>query len=239
MEIGDTMSDTYDFERAWLAEFTRCLDEFAGKEVREQIMAGADELSDDCSRQDVIAWSRRAMERLDSLVDEGDRKAIMAGCACQYPKASLQTIREAYAATGDVDRAHQMLQEQFESFLRDTLRLDEGMVADIVGWGWGAAGVRRGNTIIATKIPKSGYLVEHMQETDPERKRQLYCHCPRIRDVLKTPETLSPTYCACGAGYYQGIWQEILQEPVQVELLESVLQGDDVCKVAIHLPPPD
>jgi predicted hydrocarbon binding protein len=55
--------------------------------------------------------------------------------------------------------------------------------------------------------------------------------------VLKTSETLSPTYCYCGAGFYQGIWEEILQQPVQVELLESVLKGDDVCKIAIYLPP--
>jgi predicted hydrocarbon binding protein len=54
--------------------------------------------------------------------------------------------------------------------------------------------------------------------------------------VLKSSETISATYCYCGAGYYQGIWEEILQQPVEVELLESVLQGDQVCKVAIHLP---
>jgi predicted hydrocarbon binding protein len=107
---------------------------------------------------------------------------------------------------------------------------------EILRRGWGLAGVRKGNTIIATKIPKSGYLVEYMRETDPQKKRQYYCHCPRIRDVLKSSETLSPTYCYCGAGFYKGLWEEILQEPVEVELLESVLKGDDVCKVAIRLP---
>jgi predicted hydrocarbon binding protein len=54
-----------------------------------------------------------------------------------------------------------------------------------------------------------------------------------VRDALKTGETLSPTYCYCGAGFYQGIWETILQQPVEVELLESVLEGDEVCKVAI------
>jgi hypothetical protein len=93
-----------------------------------------------------------------------------------------------------------------------------------------------GDTIIATKIPKSGYLVEYMRETDPKTKRQYYCHCPRIRDALKSGAAISPTYCYCGAGFYRGIWEEILGRPVQVELLESVLQGDDVCKIAIKLP---
>ena len=37
------------------------------------------------------------------------------------------------------------------------------------------------------------------------------------------------------AWLYKGIWEEILQQPVQVQVLESVLQGDQVCKIAVHL----
>jgi len=176
------------------------------------------------------------MERLDLLVDEEKRKDIMTGCACQYPESALQEIREAYEATRDIDLAHQMLQEQFESLLKDSLKLSDELVAEIVGRGWGSAGIKKGHTIIATKIPKSGYLVEYMKETNPARKRQFYCHCPRVREVLKTPETISRTYCYCGAGFYKGIWEEILQEPVEVEVLKTVLQGDQVCKIAIYLP---
>jgi predicted hydrocarbon binding protein len=45
-----------------------------------------------------------------------------------------------------------------------------------------------------------------------------------VRDALKIKETISPTYCYCGAGFYKGIWEEILQKPVEVKLLESVLK---------------
>ena len=116
------------------------------------------------------------------------------------------------------------------------MQLEEKMIEQIVGNGWGSAGVREGNTIIATKIPKSGYLVQYMNELDPDKRRALYCHCPRIRGVLKTSQTIPPIYCYCGAGFYKGMWEEILQEPVEAELLESVLKGDKVCKVAIYLP---
>jgi predicted hydrocarbon binding protein len=57
-----------------------------------------------------------------------------------------------------------------------------------------------------------------------------------VRDALKLGATISATYCYCGAGFYKGIWEEILQEPVEVEVLESVLKGDQVCTIAIHLP---
>lgn len=229
------MSEEFDFERAWLAKLSHCLDEIAGEPIRKQVMRGSETLSSRSSQQAVINWSKQAMQRLESLVDAEKSKAIMTGCACHYPKSDLQPMRKAYAETGDVDLAHQMLQEQFESFLRGTLGLSDALVEEVVRKGWGAAGVRQGQTIIATKIPKSGYLVDYMKETDPEKKRQLYCHCPRVRDVLKASETISVTYCYCGAGFYKGIWEEILQRPVRVEVLSSVLQGDEVCSIAVHL----
>jgi predicted hydrocarbon binding protein len=57
-----------------------------------------------------------------------------------------------------------------------------------------------------------------------------------VRSALEQDESLSPTYCYCGAGFYKGIWEEIIGEPVKVEVLESVLSGGEVCKVKITLP---
>jgi len=230
------MEGNLDFEQAWLGKFASALDEIAGGQVREEVMMGSEKLSSASAKNDVICWSRQAMERLTALVDEKQARDVMTGCACQYPKADLRDVRLAYEETGDVDVALGMLQEKFETFLRGTMHLEEGMIEQIISNAWGSAGVRDDNTIIATKIPKSGYLVEYMNETDPDKKRALYCHCPRIRDVLKTSETIPPIHCYCGAGFYKVMWEEILQESVEVELLESVLKGDNVCRVAIHLP---
>jgi len=230
------MSERVDFERAWQAKLADGLREVAGEEIREQVMAGGEGLSALSDRQKVITWSRGAIARLDALVDLEGRKEIMTGCACQYPRSQLQEIKRTFADTQDLDRAHGMLQAQSEAFLKDTLHLSDELVQEIVARGWGAAGVQEGNTIIATKIPKSGSLVAYMNETDLDRKRQLYCHCPRVRDALKMQVSLSTTYCYCGAGFYKGIWEEILGEPVEVELLQSVLKGDDGCQIAIDLP---
>jgi predicted hydrocarbon binding protein len=175
------------------------------------------------------------MDKLDGLIDADKRVDIMTGCACEYPKSELQGIRKKYEDTKNVELCHEMLQKKFVSFLKDTLHLDRDMINEIVDRGWGVAGRLEGNKIIATKIPKSGYLNEYMKETDPEKKRAIYCHCPRIRDALRTGAQISPTYCYCGAGFYKGIWEEILQKPVVVRILESVIKGDHVCKVAVSL----
>jgi hypothetical protein len=220
-----------------LGKFSGCLSELAGQEVREQVMAGSEALSDRATRAEVIAWTQRAMRRLEESVDSATARAILEGCACRYPTENLHEARETYAGTGDIDRVHRMLQEQFESFMLDVLVLDPADAEAVLSKGWGLAGVRDGNRIIATKIPKSGYLVEYLHEQDPERRRQIYCHCPRIRDAVQRGETIPATYCSCGAGYYRAIWEEILQQPVRVEVLESILAGGEVCTIAIHLPP--
>jgi hypothetical protein len=231
------MPEELDFERAWLGKLSTHLDEIAGEQIRKQVLQGSEALTSESLRETVIDWTKGAMERLDLLVGEADCRAIMAGCACQYPTDALQEMRKAYQETGDISLVHDMLQGQFESFLRETLHLDDGLVAAIVERGWGSAGVRRGSTVIATKMPKSGFLLEYMRETDLARKRALYCHCPRVRDALSSSVAISATYCYCGAGFYKGIWEEILQQPVEVELSETVLQGDEACKFVVYLPP--
>jgi hypothetical protein len=66
----------------------------------------------------------------------------------------------------------------------------------------------------------------------------LYCHCPRIRAALHSVEHMPSLYCYCGAGFYKAIWEEILQRPIQVDVLESVLDGDEVCRFAIDCSTP-
>ena len=100
---------------------------------------------------------------------------------------------------------------------------------------WGEAGYKDGNIIYATKMVANikGYFEA---ESELERKMN-YCHCARIRNVLKTPnKKLSPTYCNCGAGFYKSTWERILGKSVEVKVIKSILKGDDVCKIAIYLP---
>ena len=237
---GNRVTGERDFEQAWLDKLYGGVQAVAGEDVSRDVMGGSHTLSADTPRREVIDWTRQSVEKLMSAVDEADARAVLTGCACQYPVSSLREVREAYASTGDLGLAHRMLQEQFRGFLRDVLALDEALVQEIMGRGWGLAGVIRGSTIIATKIPKSGDLITYMEETDPGRRRQLYCHCPRIREILRDseggwPERVAETYCYCGAGFYKGIWEEILQAPVSVDVLESVLMGDEVCKFAVQI----
>jgi hypothetical protein len=229
------MLERANFERDWLAKFAHAVSELVGEPEQEALLEGSEDLSCFSSRQEVAEWTQQAMARLDAMVDEETGQQILLRCGCRYPRAGLQEIRAAYQATQDLDLAHQLLQALFESFLCDTLGLREELAQDVIDRGWGTAGVVQGQTIVATKIPKTDTLVAYLEEPDPAKRRELYCHCPRVRDLVAAGGTVSPTYCYCGAGFYKGIWEEIVQHPVRVEVLETVLQGGDVCRFLVHL----
>ncbi len=234
-------SDEHSFERAarspdfharWLSKLSRSLCEAAGEGVRDRVMEGSQESP---IGSDLIEWIRGAIGRLEALVGEERAGEVMTGCACQYPMERLGHLRERYAETGDLGLVHGMLQEQFLATTRDFLGLSEEQLEDIQWRGWGVAGVRKGNTIIATKMPFEYH--DYFRAATPEERRYRFCHCQGVREAIRRGETLPATYCYCGAGFYRGIWEYILQRPVRVEVLESVLRGDDTCRIAIHLPP--
>lgn len=224
-----------DFETQWQLKLGRAVEDLAGPELRERVLAGGEELQDPSTSQEKLLWTCEALEILSEESGESTSQEVLTRCHCSYPVENLQDVKALYQETGDLDLVLDALQSKFEAFLRDALQLEEELVKIIVQRGWGLAGVRDGNRILATKIPKSGYLREYFQTDDPHAKRRLYCHCPRVRDQVGSDPALSQTYCYCGAGFYRGIWEEILGEPVQVEVLESVMVGDDVCQIAIYV----
>ena len=80
--------------------------------------------------------------------------------------------------------------------------------------------VREGDVIFQTYRPQSTHNVR--------------CYCSLIRG-LPADETISPTYCHCSKGFVKKLWEGILDRPVTVELLQSVMSGAKECKFAVHL----
>jgi hypothetical protein len=228
--------EEFDFERNWQEKLSRAIESAAGEEIRDLILQGGETLTQETGTTEKVLWTCGALDLLAEHTDEGTQREILTGCACHYPVEDLADVKEAYQSSGNLDLAVEMLGEKFTRFLRETLELEEELIKEINSKGWGLAGYREGNSIIATKIPKRGFLVDYFNETDPAEKRRLYCHCPRVRDGVGLEPALPEVYCYCGAGFYQGIWEELIGEPVRVEVLESVMAGGDVCKIAIHLP---
>lgn len=231
------MSDDFDFDKYWLRVFSMCIEDYADENIKKQVLEGSENITSETPRQEVFDWSKRAINMLDELVNEEQKYEIMSECSCQYPRSNLKRFKDLYEDTQDLNTVHCKMQKYFEEVLREQMKLEEKYVEEIIRRGMGMAGKLDGNTIIATKIPKSSSIVEWFEETDPNKRRALFCHCPRIRDVMDDLDNELPEYyCLCGAGFYKGIWEFILGKPVKVEVLETVMKGDEVCKIGIYLP---
>jgi hypothetical protein len=61
------------------------------------------------------------------------------------------------------------------------------------------------------------------------------CYCHLMRN-LPSDETISLTYCHCSEGFIKSYWEEVLEMPLRVEILESTISGGEKCRFAIHLP---
>lgn len=222
------MSSNNDFEKQWLNKLQKGLI----KVGREDLFL---ELIKKKESHDTIDWSSILMKKFNNTLNDDQIADVMCSCACLAPRTTLEACKLEFAQSGELHKTHKLLQQTFEKMIRQYKDLNEEQMEFLRKNGWGMAGKLEGNTIIATKIPKDFY--EYFKASGSKQKKFHYCHCPRIRDVfLKGSEKkISPEYCYCGAGFYKDLWEYILSKPVKVEILKSLMKGDDICTICIHL----
>jgi len=194
-----------------LAEGTQ---EVLGAEARRLVMQGIEALSPESSSVEYTAWIQGAMGRLDALTGDSEKKCLVVShCAHRFPEERIAHLRHIFENGKFDDILHEMYADDF----------------------WYEKPVRRGNVIHMRKNPydPEGYA----NAVSPAERRRAYCHCAFVRPFLEViPSQLSPTFCYCGAGWYRQLWEGILQAPVKIEQVETLLKGDDQCRLTITLP---
>ena len=95
--------------------------------------------------------------------------------------------------------------------------------------------VRDGDYLYVTKIPYSPN--EWLKEKDSLMKRYYACHCPLAREaiIMNGPE-IPIDWCYCSGGFVKLMFDVVFGCSTEVEVLESVLAGDQVCRFRISLP---
>ena len=84
-----------------------------------------------------------------------------------------------------------------------------------------------------TRLSKDGNIL--CQYYTPHTFTQpMRCYCSLLRGLPKDI-SVSLTYCHCSKAFVQKLWESVLEKPVKVELLQSVISGDSECKFAVHL----
>jgi len=222
------------FEKMWTDKLSSGIAGIKGSEYKDALFAEFPHPGEDSSIAEVNSWTASIVARLRDDLSSWELHSLFTGCACHYPVGQLIPIRDAFRVSGSFPEAQALLNEQFTVTMRDGLGIPVDVINKLLADGMGPAGILEESRLIATKIPKSGYLMEWLSETDPEVRRKLYCHCPRIRNAIGDGADIDTLYCLCGAGFYRNIWETITEDHVRVEVLESVMKGDDFCRIAVY-----
>jgi hypothetical protein len=221
------------------------LGDAAGEKLRNKVFDGIDLPPLGTSQADKPKITQAVMERMETLVDPVTCEKALIEVAHGLPKEFYDSgQREKFLAAKNIDV---YLEDKRNSFIaqmekhRDekTAFFNQEIDDEVVQWlkdnpGVGSA-KREGDYLIHTKIP---YLTkEYLNEKDEKMKRYYACHCAWAREAIKTGENeVSPTFCYCSGGFTVKPWEIAFDQPLEVEMLESALNGDMKCTFKIPLP---
>ncbi len=185
-----------------------------------------------------------AMERLENQVDAETCKKILGSGLRDLEYAWYQEEKRKFIECGNIDeylikKGDDFIAQLEEIKAENKLFFNQEITDEVISFVNRVPeigqGVRKGNILYEVKIPHMA--IEYLAETDEDKKRYYYCHCPWVKESLKTGEvSISPAFCNCSAAFHKKPWEVIFDQPLEAEILESVLQGDMWCKIAIHLP---
>ncbi|MHA2022626.1 MAG: hypothetical protein ACTSWQ_03085 [Candidatus Thorarchaeota archaeon] len=220
------------------------LGEHAGEEMRDKILPEKDLPPLGMPNKEKILVTKKIVKRMQSSLSPSDCKTILADVAHGLPRDFRKGEREKFLEAGSID---EYLKWKRESAIAELEKhRDEGSlfynqyisteVVDYVKYRPDVlSGERRGNTIYHTKIP---FMVqEYLDEKDEKMKRYYACHCAWAREsILDDGVDVSDSFCHCSGGFTKMPWEAALDQPLEYEMVKSVLKGDDECSFVINLP---
>lgn len=203
----------------WAGRLDRNLERILGRAAAEEVMQGSPALNLESTGEERFLWLKGALERLAGLADEGQTYDALSSCAHVFRREAIEKAQAVY--------------EQACSEMEDPLRAVDAVLELMErDAAWAQWPTREGRVLYTVKSPRDPAAHE-AAATDAERKKA-YCYCPLVREHLDAG--MPPAFCYCGAGWFRQQWEGILGQPVRIEILKSLLQGDDACSFAIHLP---
>jgi hypothetical protein len=222
----------------------RRIGEAFGQEVRDEVFAGIDVAPLGLPSSEKPRYMQPAVERLEERVGKEECSRLLSGSLRDLPDEYYEGGRRKYRRAKDVDDYLRKRHQAFVRLLKKCQRegqlffaqeITDAVVALVQSDPEIENGRREGNVVYVSKIP---YMAkQYLAETDRTLKRYYACHCPWVREAIKSGDVrLAETFCYCSGGYHKKPWEVIFKRPLEVRVLESVLRGDLHCRFAVYLP---
>ena len=108
-----------------IRELERLVGRYAGEDARQQIMAGREGIAD-ASAEEVAVWLKEVVDRLDALVDDSTRTAIMESMGFNCAEMNHSHIDRAVAKRQKFDTLDAFLEAEEREPARGTRLVREG-----------------------------------------------------------------------------------------------------------------
>jgi len=235
-----TILNSYDI----LPLMERRTGELMGESRKEAVFFGFDRPPLGTPPEEYPHLTYRIIKRMENELTPDQCRSILTWNYHEIPKESFSGKKARFEKAASLDefliKEHQELVKELKDCLRTGRVWYEQVVTKefvdhVVSDQRIQTGIRKGDRIICEKVPfdpKRFYM-----EKNPQLRRYHYCHCPLVRSAIKkgVPK-ISSSFCYCGAGFTKLPWDVIFDEPVEVDVLKSVLAGDDRCVFSIKIP---
>jgi len=215
----------------------------AGDETRRKVFQGFMLPPLGSPQESYPRLTQKIMDKMEAELPSGACKKILTWNYHKVPVEAFKEKRERFEKAASIDEylkdEHKRLVGELERSMKDgRLWYEQEITPEVLEFVRSnqeiCTGVRRGDKIYMTKI--SYMPKQYLKEKDPTLKRYYACHCPLVRSAIREGVDISPRFCYCSGGYEKLHFDVIFGEPVEVELLESVLKGDMRCRFANKIP---
>ena len=220
------------------------LEKLTDKETAERIFSNIDVPKLGEGPELYPTATKQLMDQLRSELPDHIWKRVLAGNHHRMPLEIFAKHKKWLEEAGNVDawlkHMHDKAVEELDEHMRENkIWYEQVITPEVVEYVRSnqevLSGIRNGDWIYNTKFPYSpkGYL----EETDPEERKYLMCHCVLAREAVKSGAPNIPMeWCYCSAGYGKLRYDVAFGKETEVEVLESVFSGSDKCRFRFKVP---
>lgn len=216
--------------------------EFQGEEMRHKIFDDFNKPPLGTKKEEMPEYTKTLMKKLEDNLDEESYCRILAGNNHHVPKEAMESEKKFYEESESLDtylkERHQRKVAELQEYCdQKKIWYEQVITQEVVDFVKNnqeiLSAVREGNTLFVTKIPYEPD--KYIKEENPLLKRYHACHCTFARETILKNDDVPYRWCYCSAGFAKFPFEVILGRELEVEVLKSALNGDDICRFAIKI----
>ena len=194
--------------------------EVLGEQKRDEIFAGVELPSLGLPNDEKVRVTQVVMKRLESVADSQECQDILSDSLRHLEDEWFQDEKQLCLDCQNLDEFLDRNEQNFIAMLERlrnegelffTQEITDEVLEYVRSQPLISRGIREGDVLYEVKIPHM--TKEYLAETDEQMRRYYYCHCPWIKEALKTGDArISSSFCSCSAGFHKKRWEGIKEE---------------------------